>query len=146
MFCYISSSFFFTTEVTFLPTPPPSSRRGGRDAQSFATWRPTASLLQPIGGCGKQPPAPPLVQRSREPTPPSKAESLCRLALPKPIIPPSPPLSWSLFSNKLSLYGSSETHTDRHTHTNLSPPQNVRRGVWESGGHETHNNETLVET
>lgn len=59
-----------------------------RSEVHFATWRPTVSVVQPIRGCEKQPPAPQLVHCSRETIPLSMAVSLCRLAVLKPIILP----------------------------------------------------------
>lgn len=86
----------------------------------FATWRPTASLGQPIRGCEKQPPALPLVHRSQELIPLSMAMSLCRLAVLKPIILP-PFFVQTSFLQQHPLYACKGIDTHIHTHIQISP-------------------------
>lgn len=113
-------------------------REGGREQRCSevhsATWRPTASFRQPIGGWEKQTLALRLVSRSQELIVLSMAVSLCRLAGLKPIILP-------LFFVQTSFLQQTPhtlTHTHAHPHmrTNLlldSPRMSEEiEGVWES--------------
>ena len=144
-------------EVTYPPLPSPPLPSLLQEAVGwqicsevhFATWRPTASLGQPIRGCEKQTPAPPLVHRSRELIPLSMAMSLCRLAVLKPIILPPFFVQTSFSpSDPLHAYKDAHTHTHRHTHTHththtvthkhtnllrLPTMSQETEGVWESG-------------
>lgn len=90
-------------------------REGGREQRCSevhsATWRPTASFRQPIGGWEKQTLALRLVSRSQELIVLSMAMSLCRLAGLKPIILPP------FFVQTSFLQQTPHTLTHTHTHT-----------------------------
>lgn len=98
-----------------------------RSEVHFATWRPTVSVVQPIRGCEKQPPAPQLVHCFRETIPLSMAVSLCRLAVLKPIILPPFFVQTSFLQHNPFTHIRAQTDRHTHTHTCKSPPtpQNV---------------------
>lgn len=153
--CLVFSSPHMRSHI--LPSPPlPSLLQEAAGIYSevhFATWRPTASLGQPIRGCEKQTPAPPLVHRSRELIPLSMAVSLCRLAVLKPIILPPFFVQTSFFFHRTP-FTHIRTHTHAHIHTHgdtqayKSPPtpHNVTRDRGSLGirGPESHSNETSL--
>lgn len=97
-----------------------------------ATWRPTASFRQPIGGWEKQTLALRLVSRSQELIVLSMAVSLCRLAGLKPIILPP----FFVQTSFLQQTPHTLTHAHPHMRTNLlldSPRMSQEtEGVWES--------------
>lgn len=135
---YVSHVFFFTAEVTASSIQRLLlSRRWRGDMVHFATWRPTASLLQPIRGWETQHPASLLVHCSQELIPLWVSISLCRLALLTPIMPPP------LFV-QTSFLLQTPLHTYKNTHR-LNRTSQHTEGSWgkKKQRHEPHSNEFL---
>ena len=136
----------FLPHLTLPPSLPPSLLQKAEGWQicskvHFATWRPTASLSQPIRGCEKQTPAQPLVYCCQELIPLSMAVSLCRLAVLKPIILPPFFVQTSFLQHTPFTY---KTHTHTHLPRLPSMLQQETEAVWESEGPETNSNETSL--
>lgn len=112
-----------------------------RSEVHFATWRPTVSVVQPIRGCEKQPPAPQLVHCFRETIPLSMAVSLCRLAVLKPIILPPFFVQTSFLQHNPFTHIRAQTDRHTHTHTQISPdsPKCHNKSLRESGNQEDLN-------